>query len=324
MTTKDRLLALLETQRGSYFSGEELARQLSVSRAAVWKAVQALRAAGYAIDAVPNRGYCLAPGTDILSQGGIQRFVSPRVPVTVQVLESVSSTNALLRDQAAVGAPEGTAVAAARQTQGRGRLGRSFYSPPDTGVYLSLLLRPCRWAPDQAVRLTTMAALAVCEAVEEVSGLQPGIKWVNDLYLNGRKICGILTEGALSLESGHLDYVVVGIGLNVYTPPEGFPPPLSEVAGALFTAPQPDAKNRLAAAFLNHFWAHYSDPGPAAWAACYRARSLVLGRRITVEGPDGLRPADALDVDEACRLVVRYADDGSTDSLQSGEIRIQL
>lgn len=322
LTTKDRLLALLETQRGGYFSGEELARRLEVSRAAVWKAVNALRAAGYAIDAAPNRGYCLAAGTDVLSPQGVQRLLDPGCPVTLQAVDSTPSTNALLRELAADGAPEGCAVLANAQTEGRGRGGRRFYSPPGTGVYLSVLLRPRDLPPDQAVRVTTMAALAACEAVEAVCGRRAAVKWVNDIYLDGRKVCGILTEGSLGLESGRLESVVLGAGFNLYAPAEGFPAELAQTAGAVLDAPQPDAKNRLAAAFLNRFWACYTGQDPG-WPARYRDRSLALGRTVTVLRPDGACDALALDVDEDCRLVVRYAN-GRVEHLNGGEIRIRL
>ena len=322
MGTKERLLSLLEQHKGEYLSGEELAGRLQVSRTAVWKAVNALREAGYCIDAAQNRGYCLDIHTDILSREGILKLLEPRWSgMELEVLPCTDSTNALVRERANSGAPEGLVILANQQTRGRGRLGREFYSPPDTGIYLSLLLRPKELAPGQAIKLTTMAAVAACQAIEAVSGRAPSIKWVNDVFLNGKKVCGILTEGAYSLESGTLDYVIPGIGFNVYPPAGGFPEALAKIAGAILPQQLDGAKNRLAAEFLNRFLNIYSSPEGSGYGGFYRERSMVLGKRIQVISPGGSRSAYALDVDQDCRLIVRY-DDGTVEHLSSAEVRI--
>ena len=323
MGTKERLLSLLEGHKGEYFSGEEIARLLSVSRTAVWKAVNTLRADGYEIDAVQNRGYCLDAHTDILSVSGIRQQLDSRwESLELELIPCAASTNALLRERAANGAPEGTVILANQQTQGRGRLGREFYSPPDTGIYLSLLLRPQALEPTQAVKITTMAAVAACRAIEAVSGKQAQIKWVNDIFLNGKKVSGILTEASISLESGRLDYAVLGIGFNVYPPAGGFPPALAEIADSILRNQQNQGKNLLAASFLNHFLDIYHGDDPAEYAAAYRERSMVIGQPIQVISPTGVRNAYALDVDKDCRLIVRY-EDGTIDRLSSAEISIR-
>ena len=321
MGTKERLLSLLEQHKGEYLSGEDLASRLQVSRTAVWKAVNALRGAGYGIDAVQNRGYCLDVHTDILSLEGIRQRLEPRwQSLSLELVPCTASTNALVRERSGSGAAEGLVILANQQTQGRGRLGREFYSPPDTGIYMSLLLRPKNLEPGQAVKITTMAAVAACRAIEEVTNKEPQIKWVNDIFLNGKKVCGILTEGSYSLESGKLDDVVPGIGFNVYPPAGGFPEALAEIAGAILPQQLEDGKNRLAASFLNHFLSIYH--GGQDYAPEYRARSLVIGRPIRVSSPAGTRKAYALDVDRDCRLIVRY-EDGSVDTLSSAEISIR-
>lgn len=322
MGTKERLLSLLEQHKGEYLSGEELAVSLQVSRTAIWKAVNALRTSGYSIDAAQNRGYCLDVHTDILSKDGILKLLEERWKnVELEVLSCAESTNALLRERANGGAPEGLVVLANQQTQGRGRLGRSFFSPPDSGIYLSLLLRPKQLPPEQAVKLTTMAAVAACEAIESVSGRQAEIKWVNDIFLDGKKVCGILTEGSYSLESGTLDYVIPGIGFNVYAPAGGFPEELERIAGCILNKSVDQGKNRLAAAFLNRFLDIYSNPDPSGYAEKYRQRSMVLGKRIRVIRPSGTRSARALDVDQDCRLIVRY-EDGTVEHLSSAEVSV--
>lgn len=323
MSTKQELLSLLETRRGTYVSGEEIAAQLQVSRTAVWKAVNALIAEGYEIDGVRNRGYCLAQRTDKLSAEGIRRYLLPIAQgLQPETYDEVTSTNALLRQRAAAGAPEGCVILAGAQTQGRGRLGRSFYSPSDTGLYLSLLLRPVGFSPAQSVKVTTMAAVAACEAISEVAGREAQIKWVNDIILDDRKVSGILTEGAFNLETGGMDYIVLGIGINVYPPEGGFPEEIAGIAGAVFPERCSDGKNRLAAAFLNHFMECYAGEGRETYAERYRQKSLVIGRQINVITPTEQRRATALDVDSECRLIVRY-EDGTVEALSSSEISIR-
>lgn len=324
MTTKEKLLGLLESHRGEYLSGEELAKTLAVSRAAVWKAVKSLQQEGYPIDAVTNRGYRLSRGGDRLSAPGIRKYLEPGyrdLPITVA--EETLSTNTALRALAEAGAPEGTVYIAQGQTGGRGRMGRSFYSPAGTGLYLSLLLRPVSWKPARAAQLTAAAAAAMCEAIREVTGKEPGIKWVNDILLDGKKVCGILTEASFSMESGVLEYAVLGLGVNVYPPEGGFPKELEGVAGALLDAPGEDVRSRLAGEFLNRFLAGYERPEDRSFLDTYRRRSVAVGREVTALSNGHERRAFAYAVDDDCRLLVRY-DDGTEQALSYGEIRITI
>lgn len=324
MTTKEKLLELLEANKGIYFSGEEIARKLCLSRASVWKAVKALRQEGYAIDAVTNRGYCLSEETDILSPQGIRKYLKPAYrAMELTVLPAAPSTNTLLREKADQGYPEGYTVISNAQTEGRGRYGRRFYSPEDTGLYMSILLRPARYTARQAARLTALAAVAMCEAIEAVSGQRAGIKWVNDIFVRGKKVCGILTEGSFGLESGTLEYAVLGVGVNVYPPKDGFPGQLKDIAGTVFDSPRNDGKNRLAGEFINRFLDCYAAPDQTPYIGQYRSRSLVVGRPVTVFAGGKSRGAVACGIDDECRLLVRY-DDGETASLSYGEISVGL
>ena len=324
MTTKEKLLALLEDSKGTFFSGEEIARTLQVSRAAVWKAVNALREDGYTIDAATNKGYRLSPDSDILSPQGIRRFLKPEYrDLDLTVLPTAPSTNALVREKANQGRPEGCVIVACEQTDGRGRYGRQFFSPVDSGVYLSLLLRPTAYSPQQATCLTAAAAAAMCQAIEAVTGQQPGIKWVNDIFLHGKKVCGILTEAAVGLETGTLNYMVLGAGLNLYPPAEGFPEEIQSIAGSVLERSCPEAKNRLVGEFLNRFWDFYSHPECRAYLEDYRARSLAIGRNVTVLSAGKAVSAYAYGIDDDFRLLVRY-ENGDTEALSYGEIRIQL
>lgn len=322
MGTKEKLLELLQENKGNYLSGEEIAQRLSISRTAVWKGVNALRQMGYAIHAAQNRGYSLDAQTDVLSESGIHRYLRHDASLRLKVLSSIGSTNALMRERANNAEPEGLVILANQQTKGRGRMGRDFYSPPDTGVYMSLLLRPESLLPQNAVRITTMAAVAACRAIEEITPKQAEIKWVNDIYLNGKKVCGILTEAAVGLETGSLEYVIMGIGLNVYPPDGGFPAELSEIADAILRNQTDDGKNRLSASFLNHFLDIYHSPNQTGYVQEYRCRSFLIGQPVTVTFPAGVRNGYAIDVDEECRLVVRF-EDGSLEHLSSAEVSVR-
>lgn len=323
MTTKAKLIAILEKNRGSYLSGEEIAAALHVSRAAIWKAMQGLREEGYGIDAVKNRGYCLREETDKLSAPGIQKYLGEAgEALRIETFQNIGSTNTLLRERANTGEAEGLVLVAAEQTAGRGRFGRSFFSPPDTGLYISLLLRPAL-PIEQSILITGAAAVAMCRAIETCTGETPGIKWVNDVYLHGKKVCGILTEAGISLESGSLDYVVVGLGVNLYAPQDGFPGALGDSAGYLLQTRRQDRRNCLAAAFLNEFMGYHKALAADEFLVDYKQRSLALGKRVTVLKPEGPKPAMALDLDDRLRLFVRYPD-GHEEYLSSGEISIRL
>jgi len=320
MSTKDELLQLFETRKGEWLSGAEIAEKLQISRTAIWKAVETLRAEGYAIEAVRSRGYCLSPDTDIVSAQGVGKYLKKDLDITV--VEEVASTNTMLKELASEGAKEGRVVIANSQTAGKGRMGRQFFSPKDSGVYISVLLRPRTVAPEKALKITTMAAVAASRAIEEVAPEEAKIKWVNDVFVNDLKVTGILTEASMSMESGHLEYAVLGIGFNVYLPEGGFPEELKTIAGAILQKKEPDAKNRIAASFLNHFFEIYDDPDHLHYEQYYKEKSLVLGKKVDVLSGTGTRRAEVLDITDDCNLVVRY-EDGSEGILSSGEVRIR-
>ena len=320
VSTKDELLKLFESNKGEWFSGGEIGERLDISRTAIWKAVESLRADGYAIEAVKSKGYCLSPDTDIVSSQGVAKYL--KKDLDVKVFEEVVSTNTLLKELASGGAGEGCVVIANSQTGGKGRMGRKFFSPSNSGVYISVLLRPNEMAPEKALKITTMAAVAAASVIEEVTGKEAKIKWVNDIFVDGKKAVGILTEASMSMESGNLEYAVLGIGFNVYLPEGGFPEELSDIAGALLDAKMPDAKNRIAAGFLNHFFEIYDDPEHLHYETCYKEKSLVLGKEVDVISALGERRALVLDITDDYNLVVRY-DDGTEGILSSGEVRIR-
>ena len=320
-SVKERLLPLLNGE--DYISGEKAAEILGVSRSAVWKAVESLRQDGYGIEAVTNRGYRIRPDSDVLTAQEIEKnLVGLRGKLNIEVKNTVTSTNAVLKEFAAKGAREGTVLAASEQTAGRGRFARSFFSPSDSGVYMSILLRPSL-SCEKAVHITTAAAVAVAEAAEELTGRKTGIKWVNDVLIENRKISGILTEAAINIESGTLDYAILGIGLNAYVPDGGFPDEISGIAGAIFDERKSGQRARLAARVLEKFFGFYESIGSPDCLEAYRKRCVVPGRKITVIAADGSKPATAVGIDDNYRLHVIYPDQ-SQEFLSSGEISIKL
>ena len=322
MNVKTRLLNILDNSRGAYVSGAALAVELSVSRNAVWKAAQSLREDGYIISAAMNKGYSLMSSSAALTVDGISAHLKAKDIFRIDVRKSVSSTNTLLRELAAGGAPEWYVVAAQEQTSGKGRMGRSFHSPAGHGAYFSLLLRPGLKSAD-AVLLTPAAAVAAALAIEEATGIRAGIKWVNDLVVDGKKVCGILTEATFDMESGYIESAVLGIGINVTRPQGGYPVEIAACAAPLLSASSDSegVRCRLIAATLDYLRGFYLDLSARAFLSEYRARSVLLGRKINVMTSDGARPAKALEIDDDCRLVVRY-ENGETSALNSGEVSV--
>lgn len=319
---KEDLIKILENGGGEYLSGEQLAKRLGVSRGAVWKAIESLRGDGYEIEAVTNRGYRLADGCDVLSRQGVEKYLKTSF-YRVETAGVVTSTNTLVRARAEKGEKEGYVLIAGGQTAGRGRMERTFYSPEDTGLYMSVLLRPARYSAQEAVRITTAAAVAMCRAIEDVSENKAEIKWVNDVFVGGKKVCGILTEASFSVENGSLAYVVLGVGVNAYEPKGGFPKELRPVAGAVYPSRQGGGKCRLAAAFLDRLFALYGDLACGGYMDDYRRRCFVIGNEADVAFAGGKRRALVLGVDGECRLIVRWCDDGSETTLAAGEISLR-
>ena len=226
------------------------------------------------------------------------------------------STNNDIKAAAAKGAPEGLVIIAGEQTAGKGRLGRSFWSPRDTGLYFSILLRPRVSAAD-ALSITTAAAVAVSEAIDELTGLHAGIKWVNDIYISGRKVCGILTEASL-MPDGGMDLAVLGIGVNVAE--NDFPDDIRDKAGSIGAAS--DIRPALAAGILTRFFAYYDDLPSKGYMDEYRARSILSGKTVEYEQGGVMRTAEVIGTDDSARLIVRDAD-GKTSYLSSGEVNIK-
>lgn len=321
MTTKETVLSMLEANRGTPLSGAKMAAHTGLSRTAIWKAIEELRRDGYEISAVTREGYTLSSNSDVLSESCLRSFVKTK-NLSFILYKSTESTNVCVKELAASGAPEGTVVLSEMQTAGRGRSEKSFFSPAGTGLYMSILLRPKMSAAD-ALQITTCAAVAVAQAAEAAANRPAKIKWVNDVYMDNKKICGILTEGSFNLESGGLEYAVLGIGVNMTPPPNGFPPSIQQIAGALFdTKPTHDIRCKIAADILDRFFTLYRANEKGAQLAEYRRRSLLTGQEIFVLRGSECLAATALGIDDDFCLHVRYTD-GNEAHLSSGEVSIK-
>nr|WP_288977283.1 biotin--[acetyl-CoA-carboxylase] ligase [uncultured Blautia sp.] len=319
MSTKSELLKLLESHRGEYLSGEELALRLGYSRTAVWKAMKSLREEGYRIAAVNNRGYALETDNDILSVEAVKIHLE-HPDVFMQVEKEISSTNQYLKKRGIEeNLPHGSFVAAEAQTEGKGRRGRSFYSPAGSGLYLSVLMRPKRTA-QESLTLTAAAAVAVCRAVEQICGVFLGIKWVNDLYLGERKVCGILTEAVTDFETGDIELVIVGIGLNLRMPAGGFPKGLSGTAGAVLEDDEYVNRNLLTAGIINYLLEEAEKEGIPEE---YISRNIVPGRHVRVAYGTQVRSVEAEKILPDGRLLIKN-EQGEEEILPCGDVSLNL
>ena len=300
-------------------SGEVLAARLGLSRAAVWKRINRLKALGYAIEGSPRRGYLLLAATEkLLPEEIALGLQTRRLLGPVHHFDELASTNDLAKELAAQGAPEGTLVVAESQTRGRGRLGRQWDSPPGTGLYVSLLLRP-ELPPTEMPQITLTTAVAVARAVRRVTGLTPGIKWPNDLLLDGKKLGGILTE--METESDQIRHLVVGLGLNVNNP--AFPAELAAIATSLALATgRSYSRVRLLQAWLEEFEELYGRFLAQEFAGIldeWRRLAVTLGQRVTVrQGPRTIC-GRALEVAPDGALLLE-TDSGVVVRVTSGEI----
>jgi BirA family biotin operon repressor/biotin-[acetyl-CoA-carboxylase] ligase len=242
----------------------------------------------------------------------------------VTVFPMLASTNATAKQMAADGAPDASLVIAEHQSAGRGRMSRSFFSPDGTGLYMSLIVRrplPAAYA----TRLTTAAAVATAQAIEATSNRPAQIKWINDIYLDGKKACGILTEGHISPKTGLLDYAIVGIGVNVAPPKGGFPSDIADIATAVFTEKTlpKDAREQLAVEIMARTLNFVDNLLSPEILTEYRRRALYLGERVYVRRVDETpRAATATEIDDDFRLIVCY-EDSTTEALDSGEVSIR-
>ena len=303
MSTKNEILKCLREQ-SCYVSGEELSELLGGSRAAVWKQIQALRAAGYQIDSATNKGYRLTGMPDEYTPeavcSGLQTKILGR---HVSCLDTVDSTNEEAKRRAQAGAPSGSIFVAETQTGGKGRLGRSWTSPPKTGLWFSILLREGLF-PSQVTTITLLAGLAVCTAIRELTGLDARIKWPNDVVIGTKKVCGILTEMAAEID--RIDYIVVGVGVNVNIP--SFPEEIAVKATSLQIESGSSLRRvPLLQEILNQFESillDYQSSGIEPLREQYKALCISLERNVIFTRSNVVHTGTAVDISAEGELIV--------------------
>lgn len=321
---KEDILLLLKAGKDTYLSGQRISAQLGVSRAAVWKAVEALRKDGYGIDSRSNCGYRLVRVPDVMTQEALSDIGTRQVGRRVLYYDSLDSTNNEIKRLSIDQVENGLAVIADCQTGGRGRRGRSFLSPAGKGLYLSVLMQP-RCSVEELSMLTAWSAVALCSAVERACGVRPGIKWPNDLVMQNRKLCGVLTELEVEAETGLPRYVIVGIGTNVLQTEADFGPEVAPIAISLEQAlGQAPARTVLAKEILRAMDDLYRDfpQEKAQYLEQYRRDCLTLGRPVTVLRPSGARNGFATGINEDFSLTVRW-EDGTEEALSAGEVSVR-
>ena len=321
---KTKILHMLEIKRGEFVSGEALAESLGVTRAAVWKAVNLLRRQGHKISAVTKRGYILENFSDVLSAKGIISHLKQDTKISnVIFFDTINSTNTYAKKLALLGGKNGTLIAANHQTEGRGRHGHSFESPAGTGLYMTLIMRPTVDI-SRFQMITIAAAVAVCRAIEDLYPDSKGdvkIKWVNDVFFRGKKITGILTEAVTNFESGEVESVVTGIGINVST--KNFTEEVATLAGSIFTGDEKilfgrDELCAHVADYLIDFAENLNDP---EIIEAYRERSLLTGENITYMKDDTQHSGLVTGIDDSGGLIIQNSN-GDSETLRSGEVSL--
>lgn len=307
---RSEILTMLRREAGRYVSGEEVSRRLAVSRTAIWKHIRTLKQEGYDIEAHPRLGYRLCRTPDrLLPEEIAARLTTAVLGRHIAYRDRVDSTNNEAKKLAAAGCPEGQIVVAEEQTGGRGRLARGWFSPYGKGVWLSVVLRP-PFPPQDAPKCTLLAAVAVSRAIRRTTGVACGIKWPNDILCDGRKVVGILTE--MSAEMDAINYVVIGMGINVNIGEGEFPAELSGAATSLAAAAgRPLDRLALCAAVLAELEDAYTQArreGFAPVLEAWRAASATLGRTVDVIGPDRRFAGVAVDIDADGALLVQTPD----------------
>ncbi len=319
---KAKILTCLR-EAGDYVSGQALCEQFGVSRTAVWKVIRQLQEDGFEIEAVRNRGYRLVSGGDVYTQASLESALHTRwLGKNLMFLDEVDSTNTQVRRLAEQGAPEGTLVVAEQQNAGKGRRGRGWIGPKGSGVWMSFLLRP-DFAPGAASMLTLVAAMAVSDGIREVTGLACGIKWPNDIVYDGKKICGILTEMSSEMES--IQYVIVGIGINVAI--REFPEELRDKATSLALCTDAVIERTGLVDAVARGWEHWygvflETMDLADIVDAYNRQLVNCGREVKVLSPKDSYTGISHGINQAGELIVELPG-GELRNVVSGEVSVR-
>lgn len=312
MSVKQNVIALLEENRSKVISGQELANQLYVSRAAIWKAIKTLKEEGYNIEATPNKGYVLLENSDVLSKQGIAYYLTEEIDIFSY--KTIDSTNTQMKKLAINGGKNHSVIVSEEQSAGRGRFGRSFYSPAQKGVYMSVLLKTGD-SLQNATMITIKTVVAVRRAIAKLYDIEVAIKWVNDLYYRGKKVCGILSEAISDFESGMIEAIIIGIGINVST--DNFPLEIASIATSLGL--QEANRNQFIAEILNQLFAIIDEDFKLVLNE-YRMASCVLHKQITFNQKGEQFTGLVREINDLGNLVV--SSNGAEMVLTAGEVSI--
>ena len=312
MSVKQNVIALLEENRSKVISGQELANQLHVSRAAIWKAIKTLKEEGYNIEATPNKGCVLLENSDVLSKQGIAYYLTEEIDIFSY--KTIDSTNTQMKKLAINGGKNHSVIVSEEQSAGRGRFGRSFYSPAQKGVYMSVLLKTGD-SLQNATMITIKTAVAVRRAIAKLYDIEVAIKWVNDLYYRGKKVCGILSEAISDFESGMIEAIIIGIGINVST--DNFPLEIASIATSLGL--QEANRNQFIAEILNQLFAIIDEDFKLVLNE-YRMASCVLHKQITFNQKGEQFTGLVREINDLGNLVV--SSNGAEMVLTAGEVSI--
>ncbi len=320
---KKDILEVLKKNKDSFISGEELSNKLGVTRTSVWKHINKLKKEGYSIESVSRRGYKLLEDADILSTDELMiELENSKMGDKIFYFDTIDSTNNYAKKMAQEGFEQGTIVLSDEQTGGRGRLGRDWDSPSGTGLWMSIILKP-DIEPFEAAKITEIAAAAVSISIEKLTNINTGIKWPNDIIINRKKVCGILTE--MSAELNYINFVIVGIGINVNT--EVFPEGIDEIATSIKKCMgQNISRKDLFLTIIREFEKLYYDfvetGSLERTVKICREKSVIIGNKVKIINKNNVIMADALDINENGELVIRK-ENGEIINIISGEVSVR-
>ncbi len=323
MSTKEKVLKYLDERDSEYVSGQVLAKNLGISRTAVWKAIADLRKDGAQIEAVTNRGYHIVRKSYKLSKAIIEEAFPY---LDVYFFDEIDSTNNYCKALSAKDKSRNALVVSNKQLKGRGRLGRVFESP-DGGVYFSLLLNTEKSASDNLL-VTSAASVAVARAIKKVCNKECDIKWVNDIFLNNKKVCGILTEGIIDMEAGRIAAMVIGIGINFSTPKSAFPPQLLDILTSIYDGeseiPIEISMNSLVICVIKELLNIWNNIEDRSFLEEYRKRSNVIKKYVNIIKDGKSESAFVEGINDSAHLLVKLEKTGEIVELGTGEISLRL
>lgn len=324
MKNREKVLHILYSKNGECVSSSEISSELNITRSAIFKIINELKAQGYNIESIHHKGYRLSEedliSANIINQN-LEGFVSPK---RIKYLETVDSTNTYAKKLLLEEHEVSDIIIANTQTSGRGRLGRSFFSPKDSGIYCTFILEPFLKL-ENSILITVAASVAVSKAIEKITGIETSIKWINDIYVNAKKVCGILTEAVTNFETGMIDKIILGIGINFNASDEGFPDDIVNKAGALYNGNTNNiTRNMLISQLIIEVDKCISNIEDENIIEYYKSKSMVIGKFINVlnMGEETSIKGKAVDIDKNGFLIIET--ENGLITLNSGEISIRF